>query len=248
MKIDIIIGHSSTDSFRIRNIKHIIKYYSRHLPNSNIIVVEQKTNTKITGKNLKHIILNKDEKYYNRSLGLNIGYKNSSADLLILSDNDCLVDVNILKNIDNYMNDCDVFIPYNFVYYMNDEESASVIKNNKINDSFGAPRRKKNASHGGVNFIKSDKYMEIGGHDMHFRGWGGEDDVFFYLCKKFLKVKRTPGDYKMYHLYHPVESNNKHKRTDDYKFNKHRVNIVRGYSEKECLEYISERKKELNKL
>ena len=59
MKIDIIIGHSDTDESRDRNLRFIVKRYKKLIPQGQITIVEQNTESDLSDLNVSNHILRK---------------------------------------------------------------------------------------------------------------------------------------------------------------------------------------------
>ena len=65
---------------------------------------------------------------------------------------------------------------------------------------------------GGGFVVRRDKYIEAGGENERFYGWGPEDAERFYRWKNYgYRVKKEEG--VMYHLYHTRDINGKYRST-----------------------------------
>jgi len=206
--IDIIIPHSAVDVSRERNLFFVVKYYKKHLPNANIVIVEQNTETDINEINNlvgTHLKIKTEEKLFCKSLLLNEGYNVSKNKYLIFNDNDCIIDLQIIKHFNELFNIIDnhMILPYNKgVINLTETQTLELIKDEKP-FNYGALDliRRGWVSQGGVVMISSENYYNIGGHDPRFMGWGGEDDAFFFKSNQMLGVKRTNNS--LIHMNHP---------------------------------------------
>ena len=75
--IDIVIPHSNVDAFRTRNLLFVVRYYKAYFPDSNIILVEQNTETNISeiGDLIDlHLKIKTKEPLFCKSYLLNTGY------------------------------------------------------------------------------------------------------------------------------------------------------------------------------
>lgn len=201
--IDIVIIHSNKDEYRERNLLYIIERYKRLIPKSNLILVEQNTET-------NNIIIDKfvDIKVnikthfdlFCRSLCLNEGFKKCKNEYIIFSDNDCVIDEDFLFEKHFLNNDC--IIPYNKeVINLNNEQTIKYINNIQINDTI---EKRPFISRGGILCIRRALYYNVGGYDPRFIGWGGEDDAFWEKMIKLSKINRYNGE--LIHLFIPKKN------------------------------------------
>jgi len=205
--IDIIIPHSNVDKFRMRNLFFIVKYYKKYLPDSNIILVEQNTESDISEiKDLinLHLKIKTKESLFSKSFLLNEGYNAGKNKYLIFGDNDCLLNKEILINFSNYFEILKnhMITPYNqHVVNLNEQQTLELIKDpNTFNYNALDLIRRACFSTGGVVIISAENYNKVGGHDPRFIGWGGEDDAFFLKTDNILGVIRL--NYDLFHLNH----------------------------------------------
>ncbi len=75
---------------------------------------------------------------------------------------------------------------------------------------------------GGAYVIKRSIWLDLGGMDEGFVGWGAEDDAFHLLCSNS-GIKTRYVDGYDYHLYHPA-----HRVTSEYNYNKLMEEYVNG--------------------
>jgi len=236
--VDIIIPHKNSNDIRVKNLKFVIKYYKTHLKESNIIIVEQDSETDLSEfEDINHIKIKTDD-IFSRSLCINLGVKEAISDFLIISDNDIIIDSEFLHNIDVYKNYTELIIPYNFEQIKLDEnETNNFINNNVLN--WHSSRK---LTSGAINIISKESFYKIGGFDLNLDGYGYEDVLFYKTAKKIIGVKHL--EYKLYHLWHPIIENSKKLREQNkIKY----VNIIH-FSDDEFNNYINENIDKLNKL
>ncbi len=178
----------------------------KHLPEAEIIVVEQDSRTILDTPVDKHLYINTGNDFYSRSRGFNEGYNVSTGDYIIMADGDCLLDLRFFENIHNYYAQFDSFfvIPYaNPVYYLSKEETENFISQGQDNTGGNESRKTealKNAS-GGIGIVSAENYYRVGGFDPRFKGWGVEDDAFNNKCIG-LGLSSHRLDHQMVHLHH----------------------------------------------
>ncbi len=63
-------------------------------------------------------------------------------------------------------------------------------------------------------------YLELGGHDERFRGWGEEDVEFWYRLSASTPIVRLPR--RELHLHHPPVS------SEEGRLNKHLLDCIRA--------------------
>ncbi len=205
--IDIVIPHSADDLTRNRNLFFVIKYLKNNLPDSNIIIVEQNTETDISTINDLvniHLKIKVENNLFCKSLLLNEGYNVCNNKYIIFNDNDCIIDVKLLQQFNDLFEILDkhLILPYNKpVINLSENQTVNFINNMQIDYTSSDLIRRGWVSQGGVVMISSDNYYKIGGHDPRFIGWGGEDDAFYFKSLELIGVVRTNNE--LIHLNHP---------------------------------------------
>lgn len=242
----IIIGHKNGSAKRERNLRFTIKYYRHYFKHAKILVIEQSTKTNLSNiKNIEYLHLPTKVNYYNRSLGFNEGYRKTKSDILFFTDNDFLIHPKIIKDLPRYIKKYEVFTPYNICQMLDEKETLEFIKKGpKHIPTGGRARSKKNTSKGGAVIVSRKAYAKIGGHDEDFRGWGGEDDIFFYMASQLSRYGRIEGNVKMFHLNHERPSV---KKSINYKHNRDKVLLYRKWAQGKKLEHHKKLLKKLNK-
>jgi len=238
--IDIIIPHTNADEYRRRNLFFIIRYYKEYLPESNIILVEQNTETDITELSELvhlHMKIKTTEPLFCKSYLLNEGYNAGTNKYIIFADTDCAVDRNIMSSINSLLPNLDthVILPYNRpVINLTETQTLQLIANHKtFNYGDMGLISRGFISNGGVVMISSENYYKIGGHDPRFIGWGGEDDSFYIKSERVIGLRRLNAT--LFHLNHPK---NTHGRDSNPHYSTN-YNLYRDYATKDNQQIIN---------
>jgi predicted glycosyltransferase involved in capsule biosynthesis len=224
--ISIVIPFSKSSEERTRNLCYTIEYYKRNLPSAHIIVVEQDTNTEFEStydKIDKHILVNTNGDFFNRSLLLNTGFNSSQSDFcsdyIIFSDGDCLIEKSVFENIENYYDYFDKYFVIAYksnMFYLSESETNKFIHNKEDNVGGNCNRDLESVrvTSGGIIILSAQNYYNVGGFDARFRGWGVEDNAFHNKCIVMgISVNRLNGE--AVHLSHK----NSPKNMDNYENN-----------------------------
>jgi predicted glycosyltransferase involved in capsule biosynthesis len=197
--LSIIIPYKKDDGVRDKNFKFIYNRYKTLFPESEIVIGEDNT----------------DNDVFSRSRAINNGVKNSSHDILLISDGDLIITKDSIDEGIQKLKESQFVIPWGRCYDLNKNISQKILTNsdidfNKIQSSsiyrIRDIRQEKIAA--GIQLITRELFDKIAGYSELFRGWGAEDE---YFC---LKIQRELGTYpilpneKIYHLFHPHDSPN----------------------------------------
>jgi ubiquinone/menaquinone biosynthesis C-methylase UbiE len=146
---------------------------------------------------------------YNRSWAFNIGawQNHGKTGTICFLDADLLVQADFLNNGLNEMKTGHLAVcPFSEMVYLDSACTDQAIKDRleQSNHSFNAQNYKGRVftdSQGGAIWVELTLYMEIGGHNEGFRGWGYEDREFWDRLARKTNIKRLPG--RLLHLHHP---------------------------------------------
>lgn len=188
-----IIMHKEASSQRTNNLIALIKYLSRIMVGSEIIVVEQdekpRAEKSLAKLPIRYFFLY-NSGLYNKAWSLNFGAKKANGVMLVFNDGDlyCSPDTYIqcVTGIGHY----DVLKPYNKCHNLTQQETAQfqldLTWNNAKGPSREGPSSYVNIS-GGILFIRKVSFERIGGWDERFEGHSGEDD---HMNHKILQCLR----------------------------------------------------------
>ena len=70
--------------------------------------------------------------YFCKSWILNSGMGRGDSDLVMVVDNDCVLDKDILENIEEHMGDNDYFVPYTDINFLNEGHTRQLVRNGKF--------------------------------------------------------------------------------------------------------------------
>jgi glycosyltransferase involved in cell wall biosynthesis len=145
---------------------------------------------------------------YNRGWTFNIGaaLPSSRDGALCLVDADLLVPPDFLRRgLEIMQRGHRAVRPYDEVVYLGAAETKRALR-----DRASAPLRPLDArrysgrtsttSQGGCIFVEGELYLEIGGHDERFQGWGREDREFWGRLSSATRIKTLTG--RLLHLHH----------------------------------------------
>lgn len=94
-----------------------------------------------------------------------------------------------------------------------------------------------NQSVGGAVFVNRAIYLDVGGENEHFYGWGPEDMERVYRIKKLsLSFYRSKG--ALFHLYHPVGLNSQYASSSIERRNQSEFSGIMQMNERELKNYI----------
>lgn len=198
----------------------ILSIKAQKYPCIDIVVSEQDSHTKLSGKSLpyKHVMAASNRNHlFNKSLAFNRGVDASSSDLLILHDADIMVADNYTTDIVELLQSNNACHLGKTVIYTN-EHSSSLVNNSGIVGSYPRIERVVGYFEGGSLACRKDYYWEIGGFNEDFWGYGVEDCEFYARLKsRGFKEDRKHVFLHLYHSRFPGwdEHHNTNKRLGD---------------------------------
>ncbi|MDH6106149.1 glycosyltransferase family 2 protein [Anabaenopsis tanganyikae CS-531] len=138
---------------------------------------------------------------YNRSWAFNFGVKKAQGKNVVLHDADMLVPKKFAISIANILSTgLDAVRLPRFIFYLDQHTSEFIQKKHILPTQFAVSEVI--ANNRTPIATTKDVYLEIGGHDEDFWGWGGEDDEFMDRLRTF---KISEGAYlPIIHLWHPA--------------------------------------------
>lgn len=178
------------------NIKNIIiSEEYEHEPTTNWILEEYKNKF-----SLLKVITTKTEGLFSRSNLINKGVEESPTSFICIQDGDVVLPRNIFEYSLNLLDSgFDLVYPFNRnVNQILDKQSF--IKNYDFEKVSSKSEFRPN-SDGGMQFIKKESFLKIGGYNTNFKGWGSEDNEFILRVilgnLKFIRLNNS-----LYHLKH----------------------------------------------
>lgn len=216
-ELTVVVGVRATDGSsaeRLRNAKAcLLALNLQDLPRwrYRIVLVEQDSAPKlkeVLAPFIDHYVFAPNPGPYNRSWGFNVGVAHSPArdDALCLSDADLLVPPDFLSGgLSALKEGARAVHPYTEVLYMDEVSTRKAIQERadtpmKALDWSRYRGRVFDTSQGGCTWVETTLYLEIGGHDERFRGWGREDREFWDRLSRATTIKSLPG--RLLHLHH----------------------------------------------
>jgi N-terminal domain of galactosyltransferase len=141
---------------------------------------------------------------YSRSWTFNVGAQFARGQVLILHDNDMLVPTDYISGIlDRIRDGAQVVNAKRFVFYMSRRTTEAVCAGSDSLLAEAPISIVQNALGGGSVAITRKGFLEIGGMDESFVGWGGEDNEFWDRAQT-LKVWNY-GWLSLVHLWHAAQ-------------------------------------------
>ena len=197
---------------RLENLQAVLKWVSQ-LGIDEIIVVEQDRESRLPSGFLPagcKSVFAFNEGPFNKSWGFNIGFKQSSGDVLAFGDADILIDSkNLLESFALCHADADAVNPYDRLIDLTAEETSAFLQTG--NGLAAMPSRQIVNREpigeflcfcGGLFVIRRNVFEVLGGFDERFVGWGGEDDAMSIKLDKLVFNTQSVSGQPAYHLFH----------------------------------------------
>lgn len=249
--MDIIIPHFNANVYRERNLIFIINNYLRHLPECDIIVVEQNGKTELGDLKdmVTHIRVDYEGDDFRKSSLINEGVRHSSDEIIILSDNDCVLPISVIGKLEGYMKSCDYFVPFSDINFLNEGHTRQVIKTGRFVQSKKKFNLHVNRYTGGVILFKRSLFDKVGGFEESIVGWGKEDDVFHAKCKRIgASIRRIPEESILLHVFHPTLISKKYIESTRYIQNSKILALFKRMSDEDFNRYLRDKYKVDNQL
>lgn len=219
-QVTVVIGVRANpeENQRIRNAKAtLLALNLQDIPrwNYRIILVEQDIRARLKA-DLSPVadryIFAPNPGPYNRGWAFNIGTSLAArtSNVLCLVDADILVPPDFLRRGLTAFNAGHLAVqPYSEIAYLDagstkraiQDRLASSLEAFEVNDYLGTVFSN---SQGGCIWVDTTLYLNIGGHDENFRGWGCEDREFWDRLARNTSTKQLSG--RLLHLDHPEPS------------------------------------------
>jgi len=204
VNLGIVIPVYNLTPDRFSNLKFVLSsLVSSSIKNIN--VVEQETfNTNVATIirlfcKVRYIRYKSTSTEFNKSVLLNNFFFNTDYEYVWMLDGDVFMDYNYV--LENLPSKFDFVRPYDQLFKLSKKDSQATKNTSKI--FLNSKECEVNNYFGKYSYIISRrKFMEVGGYNENFKGWGFQDlDLFKRINKKNSIISYTKN--KAYHLYHP---------------------------------------------
>lgn len=120
---------------------------------------------------------------YNRSAAFNYGVRHARGPIILLHDNDMLVPTSYCHDIKDIVSrGYQALNIKRYVFYLGESDTAKVLSSFHELSHCTPEYVLQNLEAGGSMAITRKAYLEVGGMDEDFVGWGGEDNEFWNRC------------------------------------------------------------------
>lgn len=215
-KVSIVIPIFASNHYRKNNFLFTISKLVNNVNNSEIIIVEHKSNILCVSdevKNFKNVkcITRHNESVFNKSKLINCAIEKIESKYTWILDCDLYTDYSYIERfICN--SDFDLVKPFSKVVFMNEQQSSDCIKTGYFH---AKGKLSTNSEMGKFSFIvKTDILKSVGGFDESYEGWGFQDLDIIKRIKKSFFISTTYIDKPACHLFHPSS------KSHQYEFNK----------------------------
>jgi glycosyltransferase involved in cell wall biosynthesis len=187
-KISILIPYQPSNKVREYIFNWLVKFYKHTLPEAEICIGYTST------------------KHFSRSLAINNASKKATGDIFVILDADIICSPHVIRKAANSLNHSAWIIPYTEIEDISRNSTVRLLNNPPewplIQNIKTTKRVKGGIRVGGINILKRDSFIAVGGFDERFRGWGGEDGAFQFamdtICGNYRRFNQS-----VYHLWHP---------------------------------------------
>jgi predicted glycosyltransferase involved in capsule biosynthesis len=200
---------------RKRNLLYVIRRLS--VIGCKILILEADKHAKLTNENIDipnveyHFVEDSNSCFF-RTHYINILLNMANTEVVAVWDADIVTSYEQIEEAYSYVQDKGYVLTYpysgDYILLGNDDSSYLTLTSDlkkfdemKLHSMFGHP------SYGGAYFVNREQYLELGGENEHFTGWGPEDyermrRMEIFECKYgWIKSGRA------YHLNHPRSRN-----------------------------------------
>lgn len=242
----VIIPHFGKNDFRLRNLKYVVQYYKKALPDATIYVAEQNGDG-----SLSHILpdviyknINIDHDKFSKSeLLTKVINENVVTTYIIMVDNDCILSEDGIKLLHGALDNCSVFIPFRSINILNEGHTRQLVRDGEFLKIVKRDRMHVSRYTGGFNLFTKQTFDTVGGFDDEFRGWGAEDDAFLTKCERLCgPVLRTQVNIELIHMFHPKEDKPEYLKSDNYNRNKKFVACLKRMSIEDLRDYVNQKR------
>jgi hypothetical protein len=207
-----VITYRSDQGIRAANLCAVLHWLCE-MRGVEVLLVEQDRTPHLVSDvlppNCTHYFVYNDGPF-NRSWGLNVGFKRSSGSVVGFGDADLVTDArSLMACYERCQQEFEAIKPYDQLVDLSPEESKCILDGNwKIDaDRKRIPRDREAIGEfvcfcGGMFLMRRRVYEQLGGFDERFLGWGGEDDAMTSKLSRLAKRSGVVTNQIAYHLWH----------------------------------------------
>lgn len=214
--VSVVVPWHNTHPTRAQSWAWLRRWYEHHMPDAEIIEVQPG---------------NGEE--FNKPTLVNTGVQKASGEVVIVADSDVIPAVpGILQLAAQHALYAPWVVPHGQVFRLRPEPTTRLLGKPVTTTAFPytplVRHPYRGIPGGGAFAIRRELFMQIGGFDPAFTGWGGEDSAFGVVADSLLGVHLRYHHIPLLHLYHPPGPRSLHK---DYAANVKRVQFYRQLAE-----------------
>ena len=200
----VIPWRDAGEPWRTKHFNFLVDYYSNHFD----------------------VIIANNDGEFNRSAARNAGVIQTTCDVAVVIDADNYIPIRQIEEaVITATHKNRLIKPFSWFGYLTEESTNlfyEVYGNRAIDFDPTYVDPPQQDFTGGAYVMKRSLWIDLGGMDEGFIGWGAEDDAFHLLCKN-RKIAVQYIDGYDYHLYHPA-----FRQTSAYNYDKLMKEYVNG--------------------
>lgn len=211
--IEVVLSFRCRDEYRLRNLLCCLAaVLEQNLSRSRyaLTAVEQDSEPRVervVAPLVDRYVFAKNAGTYNYAWGRNVGFQQGCrAAKLCWLDTDVVVPPTFLEScLGELQNDVEGLLPYDRALCLDERSSSAVAL--RLASGAGLPELTSLRGHvmsevyGFAVAATQQAYERLGGQDERYRGWGEEDNEFYFRLRETTEVRRRPG--WILHLDHP---------------------------------------------
>lgn len=194
-KLSVVIPFVSEDGHRRAVFEYVVDRWVEAFPDCEIVVgVDSKSQP------------------FSRSSARNDGVAKSTGEILAIADADTVANPEFLHSAFELAHELPWVFPYRVYYNLNSKHTRHLLQVRNL----GILERPEVSqcehaipSVGGIFFLKRKDFLEMGGYDERFVGWGYEDDAFYLAADTILGRHETVVGGWVAHLWHLASNNDR---------------------------------------
>lgn len=209
----LIIPFRNSDRYRLANLLAVESFYYSQFPEWQVIIVEQDAKPTLELNffaGSPKLIFAFNAGLFNKSWAINIAFKQSTEQVLLIGDADMVVAPTALKkSLDAVDQELDVVRPFRNLIDLDQKETQCFLDSGSIENSTKDSMLDRNYANeslclaGGFFLIKNECFGKLKGFDERFEGWGGEDDAFSIIVQSVSNKTAILREGIAWHCWHP---------------------------------------------